>query len=68
MSNLTTNEKVANQTYCVQCGMPCAPNEYHPFAACLMFIACHDVQTVKANLHAVWVDGHKSAMDDKERT
>lgn len=37
-------------TICQQCGMPCEPNEYHPFAACLMFKGCHDSRVVRANL------------------
>lgn len=35
---------------CGECGMPCTPNEYHPYAACLMFKACHDSKVVRANL------------------
>lgn len=38
---------------CTECGMPCDPGEYHPFAACLMFKACHSSDTVRANLEAV---------------
>jgi len=30
--------------------MPCRPDEYHPFAACLMFKACHNSETVRASL------------------
>ncbi len=39
--------------HCQECGMPCAFDEYHPFAACLMFKACHNSETVRANLGAV---------------
>lgn len=42
-----------SMTPCSDCGMPCAPNEYHPYAACLMFKACHNSETVKANLQAI---------------
>lgn len=35
---------------CGDCGMPCTPAEYHPYAACLMFKACHNSATVRANL------------------
>jgi len=35
---------------CGECGMPCRAGEYHPFAACLMFKACHNSETVRANL------------------
>ena len=38
---------------CGFCGMPCAANEYHPYAACLTFKACHNSETVRANLEAV---------------
>jgi len=38
---------------CGTCGMPCTPGEYHPYAACLMFRACHNSETVRANLEAV---------------
>lgn len=38
---------------CGFCGMPCTLNEYHPYAACLMFKACHNSETVRANLEAV---------------
>lgn len=33
--------------------MPCAPGEYHPYAACLMSKACHNSGTVRSNLEAV---------------
>ena len=35
---------------CTECGMACAVGEYHPYAACLMFKACHSSVTVRANL------------------
>lgn len=37
---------------CTECGMPCAPAEYHPYAACLMFKGCHNSETVRSNLSA----------------
>lgn len=40
-------------TPCGHCGMLCTPTEYHPYAACLMFKACHNSETVRANLDAV---------------
>ena len=40
-------------TECAECGMACRPGEYHPFAACLMFLACKDGDRVRANLDAV---------------
>jgi hypothetical protein len=45
---------------CGDCGMPCEPGEYHPFAACLMFKACHRSDVVRANLQFV-VDHGKGA-------
>jgi hypothetical protein len=44
---------VSRTAPCAECGMPCTPTEYHPFAACLMFKACHNSETVKANLGAI---------------
>jgi len=38
---------------CQECRMPVLPNEYHPYAACLMYLACHDSNVVHAHLHAV---------------
>lgn len=40
-------------TKCHQCGMFCSPTEFHPFAACLMFMGCHDSDKVRANLAAL---------------
>ena len=45
--------RVSNETPCACCGMVCTPGEYHPYAACLMFKACHNGNTVRANLEAV---------------
>lgn len=44
---LTTNER------CTQCNMQCEPGEYHPYAACLMYMQCVNSETVRANLAAV---------------
>lgn len=38
---------------CRECGMPCHAEEYHPYAACLMFRGCWDSKTVRANLDAI---------------
>lgn len=35
---------------CCECHMACAPGEFHPYAACLMFKQCHDSMTVRENL------------------
>lgn len=61
-----TDPRTADQktTYssatCACCGMVTAgPQEYHPYAACLMFKACHDGNVVRANLEAVVTYGRK---------
>jgi hypothetical protein len=33
--------------------MPVHPDEYHPYASCLMFKACGNIGTVRENLWAV---------------
>lgn len=38
---------------CADCGMYVYAGEYHPYAACLMFKACHDSATVRTNLSAI---------------
>lgn len=38
---------------CADCGMIVGANEYHPYAACLMFKSCKDGSVVRANLAAV---------------
>jgi len=51
---------------CGDCGMPCAPGEYHPYAACLMFKACHNSDTVRGNLQAVLDDGGASQRTEQQ--
>lgn len=41
---------------CAECGMSCNADEYHPYAACLMFKQCHNSETVRTNLEAVRSD------------
>ena len=41
---------------CKECGMAVRADEYHPYAACLMFKACGNSRTVMANLHAITDD------------
>jgi hypothetical protein len=50
---MTPSAPAGGAVACGDCGMPCEPNEYHPFAACLMFTACHSSTTVRENLNAV---------------
>lgn len=45
-----TTQALERLTNCAECGMPCAPGEFHPYAACLMFKACHNSGTVRENL------------------
>lgn len=60
---------------CAECGMvTLTPNEYHPFAACLMFKSCHDSAVVRSNLDAIREDERKhlaenrpAAQDDVDR-
>lgn len=42
---------------CGECLMLVKPGEYHPYAACLMFKACHDSRIVRENLAAVLEHG-----------
>ena len=47
---------------CAQCGMLIEDSkEYHPYAACLMFMQCRDSETVRANLQAVVEYGRSTA-------
>lgn len=41
---------MSGKTVCGDCGMPVGPDDFHPFAACLMFEACRNSMTVEANL------------------
>lgn len=38
---------------CQECGMTVESGEYHPYAACLMFKACGNADTVRGNLQDV---------------
>lgn len=42
---------------CAECGMHVKTGEYHPYAACLMFKACNNSETVRANIDAVMLYG-----------
>ena len=59
--------ELPKMTPCGACGMPCDPAEYHPFAACLMYQACHNGDTVRANLEAIRQEAARQAMEKKER-
>ena len=50
---------------CQQCGMHVEnATDYHPYAACLMFKACHDGNKVQANLDAVVEYGEREGRKD----
>lgn len=51
------NKDSAALTPCGDCGMPVAAKEYHPYAACLMYKASGDPDTVRANLGSVVAHG-----------
>ncbi len=51
----------AEMTQCVRCGMLTAGvKEFHPYAACLMFKACGNGKTVRANLLPVITYGMRA--------
>jgi len=52
---------------CQECGMPCSPKDYHPYAACLMFKACHDSQVVKVNLDSVVAWGYQLCCEEGQK-
>lgn len=49
---------------CHECGFPVMDGEFHPYAACLMFKACGNSDTVTANLKAVVVHGYSIGFDE----
>lgn len=55
-------------SHCAQCGMATKhPREYHPYAACLMFMGCKDGDIVRKNLHAVLEYGAEAAEQKRLR-
>ncbi len=52
---------------CGECGMPCEVDEYHPFAACLMFKQGHNSETVRANLKAVEDAAYQRGLRDAKQ-
>lgn len=52
---------------CSECGMPCDPAEYHPYAACLMFKGCHNSATVRANLAPLAAATARAEAAERER-
>jgi len=57
VAGIEADEPPAPTFNCMECGMPTEANEYHPYAACLMFKGCHDGAVVRANLDAVVAHG-----------
>jgi len=64
-SNLVSSGDALDPTCrCAECGMRTHDaGEYHPYAACLMFKACGDRETVLANLNAVLDAGKSSRVE-----
>lgn len=56
---------LTDEQMCAECGMACPPNEYHPYAACLMFKGCHDSETVRSNLYALSAQPAKPAITEE---
>lgn len=46
----TNVDAVPSLTRCAECGMHCAPREFHPYAACLLFRACGNATEVRAHI------------------
>lgn len=66
-ASLTSNQHCS--CHCSQCGMLLRkPNDYHPYAACLMFNACRDGNVVEANLGAVVEYGAQQAQRQPDET
>lgn len=52
---------------CAQCGMLIEDaSEYHPYAACLMFLQCRDSEIVRANLQGVVEHGRSTPETEGE--
>ena len=51
---------------CKSCGMPIEKDEFHPYAACLMFKGCLDAEVVRANLDAVIAHGVQIEVERRE--
>ena len=49
---------------CNECGMPVKDSAFHPYAACLMFKACNNSDTVTKNLEAVLKHGYGIGFDE----
>jgi hypothetical protein len=64
-----TKPNQAEATVCGYCGMVCRSiREYHPYAACLMFQACRNGDTVRGNLQSVIEYGKDGGRLDDFRT
>lgn len=57
-------------TKCQECGMPVKDGEFHPYAACLMYKACHSPEDVRGNIAALYqhgyTDGHCAGRKEAE--
>jgi len=45
--------EIEGKTKCKECGMLLEPDEYHPYAACLAYHACHDSGMVRTAIDEV---------------
>ena len=58
-------EELPKMQICSECGMPVEKaTTYHPYAACLMFKACHDSAVVQAALDAVVFYGYQQVCEE----
>ena len=53
------------KTPCAECGMFAFDNEYHPFAACLMFKQTENTTAVLVNLHGVVLFGAELSREEE---
>lgn len=54
---------MSEESNCAECGMRVRVDEYHPYAACLMFRGCHDTEAVRSNLLSVQASGAQAEFD-----
>jgi hypothetical protein len=59
-SEITQRQRA--EANCHQCGMVCQPDEYHPYAACILYGAIHDGDAVRANLNAIAQHARQEAL------
>jgi hypothetical protein len=60
---MTNTAKPSELLLCQECSMPVAADEYHPYAACLMYLGCNNSSVVRANLAALRPPSSEQAGD-----